>query len=134
MLFILVGQFLPFNASFGDQMLQQLDDGASGPVRKDTVSNLTCPFFGTSEDIIYVSQLESLRIYKTTSIYKVLVLRLLSVNATAKLQNHQSGFGYLCFELNNVLVLISKENCRIVKAYVNFINVVLHLIIEGLRV
>ena len=46
--------FLPFNTSFGDLALPRFDDHASGPQRKSNVSNLTCLFYGTEQDTIYV--------------------------------------------------------------------------------
>ena len=43
---------LPFGNSSGDTTLRIIDDGASNALTK-TVS---CPFFGTNEDTIYVSK------------------------------------------------------------------------------
>ena len=50
-----IDHFLPFNLSNGDQRLNPVDDGSSALLRKDAVSNLTCPFFGTPQSSIAVS-------------------------------------------------------------------------------
>ena len=46
---------LPFGSSLGDVLLPPSLDANSGPQSKLAISNVTCPFFGTSESIIYVS-------------------------------------------------------------------------------
>ena len=46
---------LPFGLPFGDVLLPPSLFANSGPQSKLAISNVTCPFFGTSENIIYVS-------------------------------------------------------------------------------
>ena len=46
---------LPFGSPLGDVLLPPSLDANSGPQSKLAISNVTCPFFGTSESIIYVS-------------------------------------------------------------------------------
>ena len=45
----------PFGSPLGDVLLPPSLDANSGPQSKLAISNVTCPFFGTSESIIYVS-------------------------------------------------------------------------------
>ena len=50
-LFSFTASLLPFNTSFGDEVLPTVDDGSSGPLRKGMLSNLTSySFFGTEQD------------------------------------------------------------------------------------
>ena len=49
---ILIGNLLPFGDVFGDLSLTNTDDGSSSALVK---TNLTCPFFGRNESILYVS-------------------------------------------------------------------------------
>ena len=46
---------LPFGSSFGDELLPASLFATSDQQSKLAISNITCPFFGTSESIIYVS-------------------------------------------------------------------------------
>ena len=48
--------FLPFNTSFGDEVLPTGDDVASSAQIKPSLTGLTCPFYGNQEDTIYVSK------------------------------------------------------------------------------
>lgn len=45
---------LPFGVSAGDQLVPPADDGNSAPQSKLAVANITCPFYGANESIIYV--------------------------------------------------------------------------------
>ena len=49
-----VAHFLPFNTSNGDEVAPDEDDGSSEPQLKSNVSNLTCEFYGTDYDRIFV--------------------------------------------------------------------------------
>ena len=46
---------LPFGVPFGDEVILPGLFSTSGPQSKLAISNITCPFFGTSEDTIFVS-------------------------------------------------------------------------------
>ena len=46
---------LPFGVPLGDVLIPSSLSATSGPQSKLAISNITCPFFGTSESIIYVS-------------------------------------------------------------------------------
>ena len=49
-----IDNFLPFGIEFGDQVLQEVDDGASGPLHKSDVLDFTGLFYGIEQDTIYV--------------------------------------------------------------------------------
>ena len=46
---------LPFGISVGDELVAPALDGSSDPVSKLAFSNLSCPFYGVEEDILFVS-------------------------------------------------------------------------------
>ena len=50
---LFTAHFLPFGASFGDQVLQGVDDDSTGPL----VKNQSCLFYGNSQDTIYVCEI-----------------------------------------------------------------------------
>lgn len=55
MLFFPIDQWLPAGTTYGDQMLSSEDNlPHSGPQFISSFSNLTLPYFGAKEDILYV--------------------------------------------------------------------------------
>ena len=49
----ITANLLPFGTTFGDQVLEGVDDGATGPQQSDQ----SILFYGDSQDTIYVSEM-----------------------------------------------------------------------------